>query len=233
MSRRFSSAATIATRAERVFEAVVDDDMGELVARGQLLLGDRQATLDLLAAVGAPSDQACAQCLQGRRSDENLHSLGHRGTNLARSLNLDLEHDRDSLPRRAAQARCAGSRSGGRRSRRARRSRHPARAARIHRSRGSDNRCRPAPRGAARAWWPTPTARAAAGAPSDPRIRVPLPTPEGPVITKTRATRETLMSGAAGDASQRRSRETSSCAGALKGRRSSCSARYGRARGSC
>ena len=51
---------------------------------------------------------------------------------------------------------------------------------------------RPARPVAARASSPTPRARAPAGCASRPAISVPLPTPEGPVITNTRAMRRTL-----------------------------------------
>src|ERR1700756_2456880 len=50
---------------ERVLEAVVDDDVGELGLGVQLVLGDEQPPLDLLVAVRAASDQALAQRLQG------------------------------------------------------------------------------------------------------------------------------------------------------------------------
>ena len=43
-------------------------------------------------------------------------------------------------------------------------------------------------RRAARAWSPRPTAPAAGRRSISPRISVPLPTPEGPVMTNTRAT---------------------------------------------
>src|ERR1700733_6630686 len=79
---------------QRLFEAVVDDDVAELRLGGELLLGDLQAPLDLLGVVGAAADQPRAQRLERRRSDEHLHRLGHRRADLTRALHLDLEYDR-------------------------------------------------------------------------------------------------------------------------------------------
>ena len=70
--------------------------MAKLRPRAELLLGDAQTPLDLLAVVGAAPDQAGAQCLRGGRRDEHLHRLGQRGAHLAGSLHLDLEHHRDA-----------------------------------------------------------------------------------------------------------------------------------------
>ena len=66
--------------------------MGELRLRGELLLGDPQAPLDLLGAVCAAADQAGAQRVERGRRDEHLQRLGQRGAHLAGALHLDLEH---------------------------------------------------------------------------------------------------------------------------------------------
>ena len=67
--------------------------MGELGLGLELLLGDAQATLDLLEIVGAASDEPGAERGERGRRNEHLDGLGHRCANLARALDLDLEHD--------------------------------------------------------------------------------------------------------------------------------------------
>ena len=82
---------------EGVLEPVVDDHVAELRLRRELLFGDLQAALDLLLVVGAAADQARAQRLERGRRDEHLHRLGHRLAHLACALDLDLQHHRHAL----------------------------------------------------------------------------------------------------------------------------------------
>ena len=78
---------------QRVLEPVVDDHVRELRLGRELLRGDAQPALDLLWIVGSPPDQPCAQRVERGRRDEHLDRLGHRGANLAGTLDLDLQHD--------------------------------------------------------------------------------------------------------------------------------------------
>ena len=78
----------------RLLQAVVDDDVVELVLRAaSSSCGDLQAALDLLGVVGAAARQAVAQRLGDGGRDEDLDRLGHRLADLPRALDLDLQHD--------------------------------------------------------------------------------------------------------------------------------------------
>src|SRR5436305_974217 len=68
----------------RLLEAVVDDHVPELRLGLEFSLGGSQALVDLLGAVGAPSDQARPERVQGRWRDEHGDRLGDRLTNLPR-----------------------------------------------------------------------------------------------------------------------------------------------------
>src|ERR1700680_721791 len=89
---------------ERVFQAVVDNHVGELGLRGELPLGYLQTALDLLRVVGSAPDQASAQRVQRGRRDEDLDRIGHRLAHLAGTLDLDLQNH-GSASRRASLAR--------------------------------------------------------------------------------------------------------------------------------
>src|SRR5258708_23544608 len=76
-----------------VLEPVVDDHVAELVARTELLLGDPHPLPHHAFVVGAAPDEPQPQSLERRRRDEDLDRLRQRRANLARPLDLDLEHD--------------------------------------------------------------------------------------------------------------------------------------------
>ena len=67
--------------------------------------------VDLLGRVGAAAARRCTQRRTGRRRDEHGDRLRHRGADLARALDLDLEHDRRACGEPALELGCAGSRS--------------------------------------------------------------------------------------------------------------------------
>ena len=67
--------------------------MAELAARGELLLGGRQAARDGLRSVRTSALEPLAKRRRRGWRDEDLHRLGHRPPDLTGALHLDLEHD--------------------------------------------------------------------------------------------------------------------------------------------
>ena len=137
-----------------------------------------------------------AQRLLARRRDEDLHGLGHRLADLARALDLDLEHHRAAARRGAARGPSAACRSAGPSSARARRTR-PARDAALELLVVEEVVVDPVRLAGPRRRVVAETDSSSSGTRSSSvRISVPLPTPEGPVMTKTVAKRASA-SGAA------------------------------------
>src|SRR5689334_23398832 len=83
--------------------------MRELALGAELLAGGVEARLDLLGVVGAASDQPRAQRVLGGRRDEDPDGLWHGGGDLARALDLDLEHDRRAVAGAPLELRAQGA----------------------------------------------------------------------------------------------------------------------------
>ena len=68
--------------------------MVEIALRGQLLFGDLEPLVDRLRRVGAAAGESLAQDRRVRRGNEDLDRVRFRGANLLGSLDLDLQDDR-------------------------------------------------------------------------------------------------------------------------------------------
>lgn len=75
-------------------EPVVDDHVAEFRLGAELPLGGAHALVDLVRIVGAAPDQARSQGVAGRGGDEHLNGRRHRRAHLPGSLDLDLQHHR-------------------------------------------------------------------------------------------------------------------------------------------
>src|SRR5690625_3294520 len=73
---------------------VVDDDVVELLGRGELLPSGLQPADTLLGALGPAGQEPALQLLEGRRREEDEVGVRHGAADLARSLEVDLQQRR-------------------------------------------------------------------------------------------------------------------------------------------
>ena len=158
---REMAADALLERVRRVLEAIVDHHVAELVLRARAPRARSSAGRRPARASSVPRPTSRARSASSRRRrDEDLDGLGHRLADLARALDLDLEHDRVAAgeprlelgPQRpVATARVARVLD---------ELALLARAARTRRRTGSGSRPRAPRPAAAGAWWPRRRARA-------------------------------------------------------------------------